>query len=107
VKYFVIAFLLSFAATAWGQAVDLNHAPLSALETLPGIGAKRANAIVAFREHRPFRRPQELLRIKGIGPRLFARLKSLVIAEDSALGHAASSRAEPLSSSHRMATAAQ
>ena len=106
-RYFLVAFLLGFAVTAWGEAIDLNHASASELETLPGIGAKRATAIVAFREHHPFRRTQELLRIKGIGARLFSRLKPLVIAGDSALGHAASSRAELPPSSSRTAAAAR
>jgi len=104
-RYFLVAFVIGFAATAWGEGIDLNRASLSELETLPGIGAKRATAIVAFREHHPFRRSQELLRIKGIGQRLFARLKPLVIAGDSAPGHAASSRAE-LPASPSQATAA-
>lgn len=105
-RLFIVAFLIGFAATARGDTIDLNHASESELETLPGIGAKRATAIVAFREHHPFRRSQELLRIKGIGPRLFARLKPLVIAGDSALGHAASSRAE-LPTSSRVTAAAR
>jgi len=108
-RYFIVAFLLGYAITARGaaagEAIDLNHASQTELESLPGIGAKRANAIIAFREHHPFRRAQELLRIKGIGARMFTRLKPLVIAGDSAPGHAASSRAE-LPASPSQATAA-
>jgi competence protein ComEA len=78
------------------EKVDLNHASLGQLEALPGIGEKRAEAIISFREHHLFRRTQELLRIKGIGHKLFVRLKPLVIAGDSAFGHAASVGSGPV-----------
>ena len=36
--------------------------------TLPGIGEVRAQAILDYRaEHGPFRYPEELIRVKGIG----------------------------------------
>ena len=36
--------------------------------SLPGIGAVRAQAILDYRaEHGPFRYPEELIRVKGIG----------------------------------------
>ncbi len=86
----VLALALGASPVAVTDKVDLNHASLGQLEALPGIGEKRAEAIVSFREHHLFRRTQELLRIKGIGRKLFVRLKPLVIAGDSAFGHAAS-----------------
>jgi competence protein ComEA len=73
----VFALLVLFASQAMA-AVDLNSAPTSELEALPGIGAKKAQAIVAFREKRPFRRVTELMRVKGIGPKLFHKLKDHV-----------------------------
>ncbi|MCC6809585.1 MAG: helix-hairpin-helix domain-containing protein [Deltaproteobacteria bacterium] len=62
------------------RLVDLNTATAVELEALPGIGVKKAQAIIAFREKRPFRRPTELMRIKGIGPKLYLRLKDRVRA---------------------------
>ena len=89
-KSFVLRLVLLATPVSAADKVDLNSATATELEALPGIGSKRAEAIISFREHHSFRRAQELLRIKGIGRRLFARLKPLVIAGDSALGHAAS-----------------
>jgi len=49
------------------------------LEGLPYIGASRAAEIVAYREaHGPFRKPEDLLAVPGIGPTIYARIKSLV-----------------------------
>ncbi len=50
------------------DAVDVNTAGLEELMTLPGIGEVRAQAILDYRaEHGPFRYPEELIRVKGIG----------------------------------------
>ena len=64
--------------------LDLNSATVDELSKLPGIGAKKAQAIVTQRQRRPFRRTAELLKIRGIGPKMYARLKPLVKVETSA-----------------------
>jgi competence protein ComEA len=55
--------------------VVLNQANATELQRLPGVGAKRAEAIVQLRERLGrFRRTGDLLRIKGIGPRTLERM---------------------------------
>lgn len=55
--------------------VVLNRADAAELQRLPGVGAKRAEAILALRQRLGrFRRPSELLRVKGIGPRTLERM---------------------------------
>ncbi|HEY6546024.1 MAG TPA: helix-hairpin-helix domain-containing protein [Dokdonella sp.] len=56
------------AATVRAQ-VDINHADARTLaESLDGIGLVKAEAIVAYRTvHGPFRRPEDLTRVRGIG----------------------------------------
>ena len=50
--------------------VDVNTAPAAELETLPGIGEKKALASVEYRAaHGPFRAVEELARVKGISER--------------------------------------
>ena len=62
--------------------VALNLATEEDLRRLPGIGATRAKAILALRERLGrFRRPEDLLRVKGIGRRSLARLRPLLIVE--------------------------
>jgi competence protein ComEA len=55
------------------EKIDVNAAPLEELMRLPGIGRKRAEAIVALRAKRPLRRPEELASVKGISPAWVAR----------------------------------
>ena len=51
-----------------GGLIDINTAGPETLTELPGIGETRAAAIIAYREeHGPFRYPEELLNVKGIG----------------------------------------
>ena len=53
---------------AAGEKVNLNTATARELETLPGIGEKRAEDIIAYRQaNGPFRIPEELTEVPGIG----------------------------------------
>lgn len=62
--------------------VILNVASESELCKLPGIGAKKAQRIIATRERlKGFRRVEDLRRVKGIGRKLFARLRPLVVLD--------------------------
>jgi comEA protein len=58
--------------------IDLNAASQAELETLPGVGPARAQAIIAERETRPFQVPGDLRRVPGIGEATFQRLAPLV-----------------------------
>lgn len=62
--------------------VNLNTASAEQLATLPGIGATRAQAILAYRQqHGPFQRVEDLLAVSGIGPATLERLRSLVTVD--------------------------
>ena len=52
-----------------GERIDVNTADIYDLQRLPGIGEKRAQDIIAWREERgPFQSLDELTNISGIGP---------------------------------------
>lgn len=63
------------AAAAPPALVDLNTATLTELDALPRVGPAMAARIVA---KRPFRRPDDLRRVSGIGPSTLRALKPLV-----------------------------
>lgn len=55
--------------------VNINEATPEQLRLLPGIGAAMAKRIVAYRVKRRFRRPREIVRVRGIGRRTYRRLR--------------------------------
>ncbi len=55
--------------------VNLNEATAAQLDLLPGVGAKAAGHILAWREKRAFKRIEELVRVKGFGRKRFLKLK--------------------------------
>lgn len=60
--------------------IDLNSAPLDALDTLPGVGPVTAQRIVDWRtEHGPFTTVEQLREVDGIGQARFEKLKDLVV----------------------------
>lgn len=63
--------------------VTLNTATLEDLRRLPGIGPKKAEAILALRTKLgKFRRAEDLLRVKGIGRGTFKKLRPLVRVDE-------------------------
>lgn len=66
------------APSAEGK-INLNTATKEELMTLPGIGEKRAADIIADREaNGPFRIPEDLTRVSGIGEGILEGLIDLV-----------------------------
>jgi competence protein ComEA len=59
--------------------LDLNTATLEQLDKLPGIGESKAKAILDYRLKKGrFKRVEELMDVKGIGEKMFEKLKGLV-----------------------------
>ena len=59
-------------AVTWGGPVNVNTADASALaKELDGIGPAKAQAIVEYRQKNgPFKSPDDLLKVEGIGERV-------------------------------------
>jgi competence protein ComEA len=65
--------------------VTLNTATFEDLRRLPGVGPKKAEAILALRTKLgKFRRAEDLMRVKGIGRGTFKKLKPLVRVDEPA-----------------------
>ncbi len=61
-----------------GARVNINTATLAELDTLPGIGPAMAQRII---NGRPYNKPEDILRVPGIGEATFARLKDLITVQ--------------------------
>lgn len=60
-----------------GDKISLNQANLQQLQMLSGVGEKKAQAIMEYRQkHGGFKSIDELMNIKGIGPKLLEKNKS-------------------------------
>ena len=66
--------------------IDLNEASVDQLTELPGVGKVTAGRIVEWRdEHGPFRRVEDLMKVKGIGEKSFEKLlPSITVGEAGA-----------------------
>ena len=59
--------------------VNINAATLEELQTIKGIGKKKAEAILQYRkEHGAFRTKEDLLQVKGIGKKALEAIESQV-----------------------------
>ena len=69
------------SATTRESRLNLNEASATQLENLPGIGPSKAKAIIAYRDkHGGYRSVDELLEVKGIGPKMLEKLLPEVYA---------------------------
>ncbi|MGM1020977.1 MAG: ComEA family DNA-binding protein [Bacillota bacterium] len=68
------------ASSAFGEKkVNINTATAAELMELPGVGAKKAEAILNYRnQHGPFKRVNDLDHVKGIGAKMLAKMKPYV-----------------------------
>ena len=65
------------------ESIDLNTATAEQLQTLPGIGEKRAADIIADREQNgPYRYPEDITRVKGIGEATMKKILNDITVED-------------------------
>jgi len=61
--------------------ININTATIAELDTLPGIGPAIANRIVEFRNQQPFTKIEDIMLVKGIGKKKFAKLRERITVE--------------------------
>ena len=71
------------AGAEQASRLDLNHATLSQLDGLPGIGPVIAGRMIQFREDNgPFKRIEDLMNVRGIGEKTFLKLAERITVEE-------------------------
>lgn len=62
--------------------VNINTADVNTLMTLDGVGRRVAERIVEYRQaHGPFKKPEEIRRVEGIGAGLWERNRARIVVE--------------------------
>ncbi len=77
----LVAFFMlgSVFAVAGGHKVNINTADMAQLMTLKHVGEKLAQRIIEYREKNPFRTPEEIMQVKGIGSKVYEANKNKII----------------------------
>jgi competence protein ComEA len=71
--------MLMFLVLSLFAKVDINTADAKAISSIKGLGEKKAEAIVEYREKNgKFKNVDELLNVKGIGKKLLETIKEEV-----------------------------
>jgi len=70
----VILSVLAFAIPAWAS-VDLNTATMAQLESVKGIGPKKAQNIIDYRKKMPFKSVDDLTKVKGFGKKTVDKMR--------------------------------
>ena len=103
IKVLLMSAILGLSTTVLA-VVDINTANQEELQTLKGIGAKKAADIIAYREaHGGFKSVEELLNVKGVGKATLEKLRTEIAVEGdkSAVGRSYESLFPPFPKSVR------
>ena len=62
--------------------ININTATKEELVTLKHIGDKIADRIMAYREAHPFQKSEDIMKVKGIGQKVYDVNKDLIVVKD-------------------------
>lgn len=66
-------------STNASKSVNINTADIAELQNIPGIGEKKAQTIIDYRnQHGAFKKVQDLTKVKGIGEKSFQKMKPYI-----------------------------
>lgn len=69
-------------AVASGEKVNINTAGKEVLMTLKYVGEKIAERIITYRQSTPFEMPTDIMKVKGIGQKMFDANKEVIVVRD-------------------------
>ena len=65
----------------YSTTININTATIDELDTLPGVGPAIAKRILEFRSTQPFTKPEDIMLVKGIGKKKFAKMRERIAVE--------------------------
>ncbi|MBW1998101.1 MAG: helix-hairpin-helix domain-containing protein [Deltaproteobacteria bacterium] len=81
----VVVVVVAFAPALWAddsQKVNINIATVEELMKLKNVGRTYAERIVQYREENgPFKAPEDITRVKGIGAKTYEINKEIIVTE--------------------------
>jgi competence protein ComEA len=70
------------SVTAASDKVNINTADMTQLQSLTGIGAKKAQDIIDYREQNgPFKTPEDLANVSGFGEKTIEKLRENITVD--------------------------
>lgn len=60
------------------KKISINSANAQELQELPGIGPAMAQRIIAYRRQKPFSALRDIMQVKGIKEKLYAKIKDAI-----------------------------
>lgn len=97
-KNLLVALFISFCSfSVFAAPVNINSADAKTIaDALSGIGLKKAEAIVKYREAKgPFKAAEDLVNVDGIGAKTVEKIKSdILLADATATAPKADKKAE-------------
>ena len=83
IRIFITFLALSFSAFTFAAPVNINTADaLTISKNIKGVGLKKAQAIIAFRDKNgKFDTVQDLTKVKGIGKKLLEKNTGTIVVE--------------------------
>ena len=78
-KLLLTLYMLFFFAVSAIAGININTADLATLESLPGIGSAKAQAIIDYRAaHGDFQSVDDLTKVKGVGKKVLEKIRDMV-----------------------------
>lgn len=89
IKKSLICFMIGLMFIAVNQPVfagkakvNINTAAKKELIVLKHVGAKIADKIIEYRKAHPFESPEDIMKVKGIGKKVYEANKEIIIVKD-------------------------
>ena len=63
------------------EKININTAPIEELLRLKRIGPKYAQRIIDYREQNPFKKPEDIAKVPGIGEKTFKENEDVIVVD--------------------------